>query len=100
MMWKAQNMRLKKIIEATNPIVLFEQHKSDFVNGESKAISLLQSLGYTKFATIKKKSALSRVHFIGVILRIINGNSRAIVFEDEFKPDFYPFIIAIPNWVK
>ncbi len=90
----------KKVIEATNPIVLFEQHKEDFVNGESKVISLLRSLGYTKFATIKKKSALSRVHFMGVILRIINGNSRAIVLENEFKPDFYPFIIAIPNWVK
>lgn len=90
----------KKVIETFNPIVLFEQHREDFINGENKVIDLMKSFGYKKFAVIKKSSSLFKIPFIGFVVRIFRGNSRIVVLENEFKPDFYPFIIAIPDLPK
>ena len=86
----------KKIILNFRPIVLFEQNRDEFTNGGSEVISLLRSFGYTKFAVIKKRSAVAKVPIVGFILRILKGSSRLIVLQNDFKPDFYPFIIAMP----
>ncbi|GLQ94395.1 FkbM family methyltransferase [Dyella acidisoli] len=92
----------RKIIQAHKPIILFEQHIDDFINGESKVLSLLKEFGYKNFATVRRyplplPSFLKFV--LTPLLRIVLGEQTKIVLTSTVKPDFYSFIIALPGWV-
>ena len=92
-------------IREHQPIILFEQHPSDFAEGSSRAIELIKSYGYDNFACIEKFPRLlddlpgalrpPLVAAMGLLL----GSSRRIVKVRMFKPGFYPFIIAVPAWL-
>jgi FkbM family methyltransferase len=95
----------EETIKNHQPIILFEQHVSDFAKGTSKSIELIRSYGYEEFACIEK---LPRVPdclpnllrpLYAVITQMLVGSSRQIVRINMFKPKFYPFIVAIPAWL-
>jgi len=95
-------MGAKNIIIQNQPIILFEQHTSDFKNGESPVIQALQELGYKHFAIIKKYPRADGSKWnrfcLAPIKRLIFGESYHIQIEEPIKPDTYSFIIALPDW--
>ncbi|MFC3652882.1 FkbM family methyltransferase [Dyella humi] len=96
-------MGAKKIIQEHRPIILFEQHIDDFVNGESQVLSLLKEFGYKDFAIVRRyplplPSFLKFV--LTPLLRILLGEQTKIVVTSTITPDFYSFIIALPSWVQ
>lgn len=93
----------KEVIREHKPIILFEQHIEDFKNGESQILSLLRELGYKNFATVRRyplplPSALK--FFVTPLLRIVRGERTKIVQTSTIAPDFYSFIIALPDWMQ
>lgn len=93
----------EKTIKDNMPIIIFEQHETDFINEESKVIELLKSYGYTKFASIEKTPYLNyKYHVIiriiyNILFRLIYGTRKNVILQNSFERRFYPFIIAIPN---
>ncbi|HUA81746.1 MAG TPA: FkbM family methyltransferase [Dyella sp.] len=93
----------KTFIRKHKPIILFEQHIDDFENGESKILSLLKELGYKDFATVRRyplplPSVLKFV--VTPLSRLVLGEQTKIVLTSTIAPDFYSFIIALPDWVQ
>lgn len=92
-------------IRRDQPIMIFEQHASDFVGGSTKTIDLIRSYGYEKFACIERTPAppsflpdyLQRL--FSVVARLVVGSSRQIVIMKMFEPRFHPFVVAIPGWL-
>lgn len=88
------------------PIILFEQHATDFANGMTRAIELIRSYGYEKFACIEKFPLVPGYlpgllrPLCAAIMRLLVGSSRQVVGMNMFKPKFYPFIVAIPDWLN
>ena len=96
----------EKTIKSNRPIILFEQHISDFVDGKSKVINLLKSYGYTQFASIQKYprasnhlNPIARKLYI-LFSRVIFGTSMRVILQDDFEPGLYSFIVAVPNWIS
>lgn len=95
----------KQVILKHQPIIIFEQHESDFIGNSTKSLDLIRSFNYTKFAYIAKSPSPPREFSLAskliysAIFRLIKGSSRSIVLVDDFEPSFYPFIIAIPEWL-
>jgi FkbM family methyltransferase len=93
----------RKIIQEHQPIILFEQHADDFINGESQVLALLRELGYKDFAIIRRYP-LPLPSFLKFVLtptlRVLLGEQTRIVLTNVVKPDFYSFIIALPDWVQ
>jgi FkbM family methyltransferase len=101
----------KAVIEANMPIILFEQLSSEFENGSSKVISLLKSMGYSRFASVKQRTRKiqSKNFFLAPVFNILNslpigksylfGTSWIIQTEQRFATTDYPLIIAIPDWM-
>jgi len=85
------------------PIILFEQHTGDFVNGTSPAIQRLQSLGYAQFAIIDRKPSSNGKRLLKLVSAAVNllkGPSMEVTLVTTFTPGFYPFIVALPGWLK
>ncbi|GLQ90825.1 hypothetical protein GCM10007898_44010 [Dyella flagellata] len=93
----------KKIIQEHRPIILFEQHIDDFINGESPVLSFLKEVGYENFAIVRRYP-LPLPSFLKFVLtplfRVLLGEQTRIVSTSRVKPDFYSFIIALPDWVQ
>jgi FkbM family methyltransferase len=93
----------KEVIKKDQPIIIFEQHKSDFTGNSTKSIDLIKSYNYSNFACIEKSPSPPSAFpvflklFYSTVFRLIKGSSSAVVMVDEFEPKFYPFIIAIPD---
>lgn len=93
----------KEVIKKDQPIIIFEQHKSDFIGNSTKSVDLIKSYNYSNFACIEKSPSppsafpVSLQLLYSTVFRLIKGSSRAVVMVDEFQPKFYPFIIAIPD---
>jgi FkbM family methyltransferase len=93
----------RDIIREHKPIILFEQHNDDFINGESRVLSLLKEIGYKNFSIIVRypRSLPSFLKFIPVpLIRILAGEKIKIVLTNKIAPDYYSFIIALPDWVR
>jgi FkbM family methyltransferase len=96
----------KDVIIKHNPIILFEQHVKDFPDGISKTVNLLKDFGYKKFACIERSPSppVGLMYPFSLIYsffyRILIGSSIKLVIKKNLTPDFYPFIIAIPNWLE
>ena len=43
----------KEVIAKYQPIIIFEQHESDFIGNSTKSIDLIRSYNYSKFALLK-----------------------------------------------
>jgi FkbM family methyltransferase len=78
----------EKTIRKNEPVILFEQHPQDIQNGSSRTIDLIRSLGYSKFATIVRGRKVPWL-----------PSSTRLKMMDTFHPDFYPLIVAMPNWM-
>lgn len=92
-------------IKKQKPLIIFEQHISDFVNNRSKAIELIKSYGYNKFACIEKSPSpveswpvIFKLAY-STIYRFLFGSVKSIVEKKSFDAKFYSFIIAIPEWM-
>lgn len=92
-------------IRRHQPVIIFEQHVSDFSGGSSCAIDLIRSYGYENFACMemfpqmpaKLPRALWPIY--AIIARSLVGASRRVIGLSKFTPKFYPFIVAIPGWL-
>jgi FkbM family methyltransferase len=101
----------KAVIEANMPVILFEQLSSEFEGGSSKVINLLKSMGYTKFASVKRRTRRLRSTniFLNPLFKVLNslpigksylfGTSWIIQTETHFLTTDYPLIVAIPDWM-
>jgi FkbM family methyltransferase len=96
----------EQTIRRNRPIILFEQHKEDFRDGSTPSIDLLKSYGYVNFAVIEDWPPLHK-HLPGFfrrkyrsLLRWLIGQSKSLVVKDRIEAGSYPFIMAIPDWVK
>lgn len=102
----------RAVIEENKPVILFEQLFAEFENGSSKVISLLKTMGYSRFASVKKATRKLRTEnrFLKPLLSLLNalpigksylfGTSWIIQTESQFRAADYPLIIAIPDWMK
>jgi len=91
------------LLASSRPIVLFEQHPRDFVDGRSAVIELLRSQGYMRFAKVSKRTrfaghALAR-WLSTPLARLIGGESVVVEIREQIEPDFYFFLVALPEWV-
>jgi len=88
----------KKTIQKHKPIIAFEQHAFDFVEGTSDSIEFLRKYGYKKFYVTKTYpkflSHLPFKNFFTGIFGVIFGTRKSLVLEHDFEPNFYPLIIA------
>lgn len=90
------------LITTNQPIILFEQHRIQFINGVSPVIDYLRKLGYNNFGSINIQpqfygSFIKRG--LGFIYRLIFGESMVIKIEKNIDPDTYTFLIAVPDWL-
>jgi FkbM family methyltransferase len=92
------------LITRTRPIILFEQQPRDFVDGRSEVIELLRGMGYARFATVGKRPRFGRHPlarwFLTPLARLLVGESIAAEVHRHIKPDFYFFLVALPDWVS
>lgn len=89
----------KNLIEKNNPIILFEQHASDFSEGRSAVVDYLSGLNY-KFLTIERRFYFGEKFFsrlCGLILRYVFGTQLTLVETDHFQQRYYDMVIAIPK---
>jgi FkbM family methyltransferase len=89
----------KKLIEKNNPIILFEQHATDFSAGKSNVIEYLTELNY-RFLTVERRYYFGETFIFkvsGLILRYFFGSQLTLVEKDYFQPRYYDMIIAVPK---
>jgi FkbM family methyltransferase len=88
----------EEFIRSRLPIIVFEQHKSDFDSTGSPSVKFLQGLDYVLFTVQKSFSGGPLLaQFIKFIAKSIRGSEFTISDESEISPSNYPMIIAIPN---
>ena len=119
---KAENVKLIKIdvegheeqvligaeqtIRRNQPVILFEQHKEDFRNDSTASIELLKSYGYANFAVIEDWPPLLKFlpgffrEKYRSMLRLMVGQTKSLVIKDRIDAGSYPFIAALPDWVR
>jgi FkbM family methyltransferase len=88
------------IFKKHSPIVAFEQHSHEFLQGESLVIKKLRSFGYTSFYCTEASPTYIRAwmpfkNIIRLIHQLIFGGQKLLIKYDRFKPNFYPLIIAV-----
>ena len=82
---------------------MFEHHLQNFKSNYSPTINFLKKNGYKKFAIVASNPRISIFDsFITKLFKNIahfwlNNMSFTVSLEDKIKPDYYPFIIAIPD---
>ena len=92
----------KKTIKDNMPIILFEQHENDFYDNSSPSIEFLKKVGYKDFAILRKyprvKGNFLKQLIFNPILVLLFGDQTKIKLVKNIVPDFYEFIIALPDW--
>ncbi len=93
-------------IKKHQPIILFEQHSTDFKNGESEVVNKLNELGYKKFAIINHSPNLSNKipkllrQGLTVLGRLILGSTMELRMVESITPGNYTFIVALPDNIE
>ncbi len=96
----------EQTIRRHKPVILFEQHAKDFTQGESPVINLLKEFGYRRFAIVHPYPRCFPGRHIVVrqaynaVSRLLSGESMRIAVSEHIVPDFYSFIVAIPDWLE
>lgn len=98
------------VILRDQPIIVFEQHASDFDGGGSRTIACLRSLGYRDFYTIQRvvrdriKSPIKLVRRLWSLWVHLRWLSEGLVYSvtkmDSFERKFYNFIFAVPPGIS
>jgi FkbM family methyltransferase len=96
----------RNILFNNRPIILFEHNLQNFdKNGNSKCISFLSSMGYKTYATIGSIPSVSTKNsfFIKLLKNFISffvyRMKMVVKIQTDISPNFYPFIVAIPDWL-
>lgn len=97
----------KNILLSNRPIILFEHHLQNFdEKGNSKCISFLSTMGYKTYATIGHIPSVSTKNsfiiklFKNLISFFVYRMKMVVRIERDISPNFYPFIVAIPDWLE
>jgi FkbM family methyltransferase len=97
----------KNILLSNRPIILFEHHLQNFdEKGNSKCISFLSTMGYKTYATIGHIPSVSTKNsfiiklFKNLISFFVYRMKMVVRIETDISPNFYPFIVAIPDWLE
>ena len=99
----------RNLIVRDKPIIVFEQHHREFINGSTPVIEFLKSLNYNTYALIKETPAVPLWipnFFKPIIIRLIKilklfiGYQTKIEEVNNIKPGFYSLIVAIPDEAK
>ena len=90
----------ENLFKKQSPVVAFEQHKDEFINGKSMVIDKLREYGYNSFYCIKSpplyiKKWMPFKSLIKLIHQLLFGSSKILIKQEIFEPDFYPLILAI-----
>ena len=92
----------EKTIKSNMPIILFEQHENDFSDNSSPSIEFLKKMGYKDFAILKKyprvKGNFLKQLIFNPMLVLLFGDQTRVELVKNIVPDFYEFIIALPDW--
>ena len=92
----------EKTIRDNMPIILFEQHENNFSDNSSPSIEFLRKVGYKNFAILKKfprvKGNFFKQLIFNPMLVLLFGDQTRIELVKNIVPDFYEFIIALPDW--
>ncbi len=87
------------IINRNKPIIIFEQQKSDFIDGSTSIINFLRSINYSSFGIIEKglfpESQFSKI--IDAIFGLFIRQYIKMKIVSRINADYYPFIIALPD---
>jgi FkbM family methyltransferase len=89
----------KNLIENNKPVILFEQHSSDFSNGNSEVVDYLRGLNY-RFLAIERRFYFGETFITmlySLIFRTFLGSQSRLVEKDYFHKRFYDMIIAVPK---
>jgi FkbM family methyltransferase len=89
----------KELIKNNKPIILFEQHADDFLNGTSDVLDYLKQFNY-KFLTIERNFYFGNsflFKLFGIILRSVLGYKLMLTEKNYFQKRYYPMIVAVPN---
>lgn len=93
----------QETIRRDQPVVVFEQHISDFSGVTTKTIELLRSCGYSKFGYISKdvypffgELKIENI-FIKFVLKALFGQRSSMLVTDKVRPAFYSFLVAFPK---
>jgi FkbM family methyltransferase len=89
----------RELIKKNKPIILFEQHEDEFINGTSNVVDYLNELNY-KFLTIEESFYFGDsffLEFLGLILRSIFGYKLLLTEREYFHKRSYDMIVAVPN---
>lgn len=92
----------KQLIATHKPMILFEQHNEDFVNGKSAVIELLRAYGYQEFAIVMPHPHIPygwpKFIRLGLtaLCSLLLGKRMRVTVTHEIGPSFYPFIVALP----
>lgn len=96
----------KNILFYNRPIILFEHHLQNFdEKGNSKCISFLSSMGYKTYATIgyipspSTKDSFAIKLLKNLISFFVYRMKMVVRIDSDISPNFYPFIVAIPDWL-
>lgn len=96
----------EQTIRRNRPVILFEQHKEDFRAGSTAAIDLLKTYGYVNFAVIEDWPPLLKSlpgffrQTYRSLQRWLAGQTKSLVIKGSIEAGSYPFIVAIPDWIK
>jgi len=89
----------KSLIEKNKPVILFEQHASDFSDGRSDVVDYLRAFNY-RFLTIEKRFYFGErfvFRLAGLILRTVLGSQLTLIEKDYFQQRFYDMVVAVPK---
>jgi hypothetical protein len=77
------------------PAVVFEQQADEIDDGDSQALALLRSFGYTRFLECAR-SPSTPVRPLTIALKVLFGET--VYFRDvsRFRKTYYPMIVALP----
>jgi FkbM family methyltransferase len=93
----------REVIARNCPLILFELHAEEVVDGSSKVIDLLRNFGYESFYAVETVPGLVRflpplfAYPVTGLLRVILGASKVVHKLPRFEPKFHPFVIAVPG---
>lgn len=90
------------VLRRQRPVVLFEQGRRDFSQGQSRAINLLKKYGY-EFSAIQRSPSAQGGNYLSffwikaLLGRLFVGERLEVVDVDYFRSDAYSMIIATPE---
>lgn len=89
----------KDLIARCKPVILFEQAETDFHDGKNAAVETLRDLGY-HFLVPEENFRLGEslpAKALSLCLRILFGERYVFHRQTDFKPRYYPLVIALPG---